>query len=103
MTPVNSFKKMENARNNENGQKKYEFHHKNGKLEGLWTEWHENGQKKGEGHYKDGKLETIVVWKSNGEKCPDTNVVNGNGVVVSYNDDGTEDSRYTYKDGEEVR
>jgi hypothetical protein len=26
--------------------------------------------------------------------------VNGNGVMVWYNDDGTEDRRTTYKDGE---
>jgi hypothetical protein len=45
---------------------------------------------------------TVVAWKPNGEKCPVTNVVNGNGVWVWYNDDGTENSRHTFKDGEEV-
>ena len=45
---------------------------------------------------------TIVVWKPNGEKCPHTNVVNGNGVMVAYRDDGTEDYRWTYKDGYRV-
>jgi hypothetical protein len=29
-----------------------------------------------------------------------TNIVNGNGVMVWYKDDGTEDRRLTYKDGE---
>ena len=53
-----------------------------------------------EGTYKDGKLVTIVVWKPNGKKCPVTNVVNGNGVWVYYNYDGTERYRHTYKDGE---
>ncbi|MDA0724394.1 MAG: hypothetical protein O3B25_09025 [Verrucomicrobia bacterium] len=33
---------------------------------------------------------TSVVWKPNGEKCPHTNVVNGNGVRVWYRDDGGE-------------
>ena len=28
------------------------------------------------------------VWKPNGEKCPVTNVVDGNGLVVIYDDDG---------------
>ena len=50
--------------------------------------------------HKDGKLWTVVAWKPNGEKCPDTNVVNGNGVWVRYNPDGTERSRYTYENGE---
>ena len=68
----------------------------------LQTSWDPNGQKRKELNYKDGKLMTIVVWKSNGEKCPDTNVVNGNGVVVAYNEDGTKMLRETYKDGEVV-
>jgi hypothetical protein len=46
---------------------------------------------------------TEVVWKPNGEKCPVTNVVNGNGVRTWYNDNGTEDFRVTIKDGEIVR
>jgi len=45
---------------------------------------------------------TTVAWKPNGEKCPVTNVVNGNGVWVWYNDDGTESFRTTYKDGVKV-
>ena len=46
---------------------------------------------------------TAVVWKPNGKKCPDTNVVDGNGVVVVYNEDGTERVRLTYKDGKRVK
>ena len=30
---------------NENGQKSYEKNYKDGKLDGLSTEWNENGQK----------------------------------------------------------
>ncbi len=44
-----------------------------------------------------------VVWKPNGEKCPDTNLAYGNGVVVEYDDDGTEWFRLTFKDGVGVR
>jgi antitoxin component YwqK of YwqJK toxin-antitoxin module len=43
---------------------------------------------------------TAVVWKKNGEKCPHTNVMNGNGVMVFYDEGGTESERTTYKDGE---
>jgi antitoxin component YwqK of YwqJK toxin-antitoxin module len=46
---------------------------------------------------------TDVTRKPNGEKCPVTNLKDGNGVVVFYNEDGTEDFRFTYKDGERVR
>ena len=51
---------------------------------------------------KDGLFITIAVWKPNGEKCPATNVKKGNGVRVWYNDDGTEDGRWIYKDGKVV-
>ena len=45
---------------------------------------------------------SAVVWKPNGEKCPETNVKDGNGVVVRYNDEGKVVVRQTYKDGERV-
>jgi hypothetical protein len=37
-----------------------------------------------------------------GEKCPVTNVKDGNGVLVIYKDDGTERFRETYKNGKIV-
>jgi len=45
---------------------------------------------------------TQTRWKPNGEKCPVTNVVNGNGVVVVYEEDGTERVRLNFKNGEPV-
>ena len=86
----------------ENGQKRGEATFKDGEPDGLETHWYENGQKRREGKYKDGKLTSVVVWKPNGEKCPVTNVKDGTGVVVWYNEDGTERWRETYKDGEQV-
>jgi len=85
-----------------NGQKLGEGNWKDGKVHGLATKWYDNGQKLGEGNWKDGKLISAVVWKFNGEKCPLTNVKNGNGSWVVYNEDGTEWYRETYKDGERV-
>tara|TARA_Y100001934_G_scaffold136993_1_gene165319 strand:- start:15 stop:524 length:510 start_codon:yes stop_codon:yes gene_type:complete len=87
----------------ENGQKAFEANWKDGKRDGLATDWYENGQKRREETYKDGKLMSAVGWKPNGEKCPVTNVKDGNGVLVWYNKDGTERFRYTYKDGERFR
>jgi hypothetical protein len=85
-----------------NGQKKSEFYYKDSQLERGATKWYSNGQKMVEGNFKNGKLWTAVAWKPNGEKCPVTNVVNGNGVVVVYEEDGTERVRLTFKNGEEV-
>ena len=83
----------------ENGQKWAELNYRDGKLDGLAVYWHENGQKMLEENYNDDKLMSAMSWKFNGEKCPVTNVKNGNGVLVRYNEDGSESIRYTYKDG----
>ena len=83
----------------ENGQKWAELNYRDGKLDGLAVYWHENGQKMLEENYNDDKLISAMSWKFNGEKCRVTNVKNGNGVLVRYNEDGSESIRYTYKDG----
>lgn len=85
------------------GQKELEHTYKN--VERFsWTEisWYRNGQKREEGTYKNEHLIAAIVWRPNGEKCPDTNFVNGNGVHVTYLDSGKEFSRHTYKDGVEL-
>ena len=86
----------------DNGQIEALAQVKDGKPVGPMTEWRKNGQKKSETTKKDGKLMSVVIWKPNGEKCPVTNIVDGNGVWVWYNDDGTEGGRTTFKDGEKV-
>ena len=75
---------------------------KDGKQDGLVTKWYENGQKRQEENYKDYKLMSAVGWKPNGDKCPVTNVKDGNGLWVWYKEDGTESFRKTYKNGEIV-
>ena len=85
-----------------NGQKISEITFKDGKAHGLWTQWYENGQKQWEGTSKDGKWWSAPVWKPNGEKCPDTNVVNGNGIMCWYHDNGQKEFEETYKDGKEI-
>lgn len=86
-----------------NGQKRTQEKYKDGKLDGLATIWYDNGQKKGEGRNVAGKLASAMAWKPNGEKCPFTNVKDGNGVVVLYDDDGREKERFTFKEGEIVK
>jgi antitoxin component YwqK of YwqJK toxin-antitoxin module len=86
-----------------NGQKRWESTFKAGKEDGLETWWYSTGQKKWEGNYKEGKLWTAIGWKPNGEKCPVTNILNGNGVIVWYEEDGAVSHRQTYKAGKIVR
>ena len=87
----------------ENGCKRLEANYRKGKKDGLSTDWYENGRKKSEENFNNDKLTTSVVWKPNGEKCPVTNVMNGNGVKVDdYYEDGKEVIRSIYKDGQRV-
>ena len=109
----------------ENGQKKIESNWKDGEPDGLVTQWYENGQKKreveithervagtawykngqkkSESNHKDDKLESVTVWKPNGEKCAVTNFIDGNGVRVWYEEDGSESFRLNYKVSKPVR
>ena len=53
----------------DNGKKEMKGNYKDGKQDGLWTEWHENGQKGSEGNYKNSKLVegSAKYWNSKGE------------------------------------
>ena len=85
----------------ENGRKKNEANFNDDYPNGVATFWYENGQKKGEMSHKDSILMSAEVWKPNGEKCPVTKIdEEGNGIVVWYKEDGTEDYESIYKDGE---
>ncbi len=85
-----------------NGIKERESYWKEGVKEGLWIGWYKNGRKARETYWKKGKFMTSFAWKPSGEKCPLTDVKDGNGVVVRYCEDGLERSRLTYKNGEPV-
>ena len=74
--------------------------YKNGKLHGPVSRWYLNGQKKDDSLYQNGRIISIMVWKPNGEKCSDTKLINGNGVWVRYNQDGTESWRSNYRNGQ---
>ena len=45
------------------GKKEFEGSYKDGKLDGLWTNWYENGQKSSEITYKNGKQYIIRTYK----------------------------------------
>ena len=53
-----------------NGQKSAEGTYKDGKADGLYTNWYENGQKKEEVTYKDGQAYGLFTsWYENGQKA----------------------------------
>ena len=82
-----------------NGQKKSAGNIRDGEMDGPWEEWYENGWKERVQNCDFGKLVSATVWKPDGEKCLVSNVVNGNGELIDYNEDGTIDKRHTFKDG----
>jgi len=86
----------------DDGQVKQLTQFKDGKRDGLITHWYKNGQKKSEANRKDGELMSDVAWKPNGEKCPVTNVKDGNGVSVFYYENGKKQMERNYKDGKLV-
>jgi len=112
----------------ENGQQKLDRRYKDGKLNGPSIMWNEKGKQTRYEEYKDGKLDGHRGWhyikgsevpflrafyedgklmragirKPNGKWCAVTNVKNGNGVLVWYKEDGTENYREVYKDGIKV-
>jgi antitoxin component YwqK of YwqJK toxin-antitoxin module len=82
-----------------NRQKHFEAIYKDGKMHGLHTIWYENGQKSGESTHKDGNLVTATALKTNGEKCPVTNIVDGTGIWCGYHENGQKHWERTFKDG----
>ena len=82
-----------------NGQKKAEGNFKDGKQDGLATDWYENGQKKAEGNMSYGKVVNGKVWLPDGRICPISKIKDGSGVFVVYDNEGKEVSRKKFKDG----
>ena len=82
-----------------NGQKQEEENFKDGKQDGLSADWYENGQKRQVSNWKEGKLMSVVAWKPNGQKCPATNLKDGNGLKVGYYQNGQKKEEENWKDG----
>ena len=64
------------------GKTEFEGSYKDGKPDGLWTEWFRDGQKEEEGTYKDGKEIEVTRW--------------------AYHMNGQKSFEGTYKDGKEI-
>ncbi len=82
-----------------NGQRRSSGNVRGGEMDGPWEEWYENGWKSKVQSCDFGKLISATVWKPDGDKCPVSNILNGNGELIDYNENGTIEKRYTIKDG----
>ena len=89
----------------ENGQKLEEVTYKDGKYEGLRTQWHENGKKASEVTFKDGKFEGLCTeWHENGQKYAESTYKAGKseGLVTFWHKNGQKEAEETYKAGKLV-
>ena len=101
-------------KNRMGGKKEFEGSYKDGKKDGLWTDYHENGQKKSEGNHKDGKLDGLWTnWYENEQKSSEITYKNGKQYIIRTYKDGEREGLWTwwyangqkfyediYKDGE---
>ena len=75
----------------ENGQKSKEETYKGGKEDRSWTTWYKNGQKKFEGISKDGKRDGLWTdWNVNGKKLKEETYKDGELISKKeWNEDGS--------------
>jgi antitoxin component YwqK of YwqJK toxin-antitoxin module len=43
-----------------------------------------------------------TAWKPNGGKCPETTLIDGDGVLMLYYEDGRKQSETVYENGKEI-
>ena len=62
----------------------FEFHTKDGKIDGLWVTWHQNGQKFVQSNYRNGKQNGLESgWHKNGQKSQESSWKEGKVVEGS--------------------
>jgi antitoxin component YwqK of YwqJK toxin-antitoxin module len=89
--------------NHMGGNKWVEHTYKDGKENGLFTEWYENGQMSYEGIYKDGELDGLhIEWYDNGQKLAIRTYKDGklDGLITKWYENGQKESEVNYKDEE---
>jgi antitoxin component YwqK of YwqJK toxin-antitoxin module len=82
------------------GERFGEGHCLDGERVGLSISWYKSGQKCQEVMWNYGALLYVNVWKPDGEKCPDTHLVDGDGVRVTYHENGQKAREENYLDGQ---
>jgi antitoxin component YwqK of YwqJK toxin-antitoxin module len=83
----------------ENGQKKEEVSLVKGRPSGLAKTWYQNGQKSGEINFDNGLFVSGRKWKPDGNPCPITNLKDGDGESVVYDDSGKVVKTLKFRDG----
>ena len=87
----------------DNGNISSETNYKNGKLNGLYASFYKNGNIKTSGEFKGGIQNGMCTWYfSDGTKKAEGSLIEGNGTVMHYNENGVMISESVYKNNEVV-
>jgi antitoxin component YwqK of YwqJK toxin-antitoxin module len=78
------------------GPKHREGPYKDGKKDGLWTEWHQYGQKSEEATWKDGKKHGLQTnwYHRNGQKMKETTYKDGEKISSRLWDEDGNQTKY---------
>ena len=85
-----------------NGTKHFQAFLKNGKQDGITTEWYKDGSVKTKNSYVDGKHDgSTIWWQPNGKKIFETYFINGmeSGTATQWSNNGKKISELYTKDG----
>ena len=74
----------------ENGVTECQIHFREGQEHGTAWCWYKNGRLCDYAENWEGRLVELKVWKPDGSVCKESQICNGDGVWVVYNEDGTE-------------
>jgi antitoxin component YwqK of YwqJK toxin-antitoxin module len=86
-----------------NGKQRVSGQTFDGEMNGEWNQYYLNGKR----HYHSindlGKIVYKKVWKVDGQICPESNVENGNGSFIEYDENGTRIDKHIYQNGVRVK
>ena len=76
---------------------------KEGEVDGEWKQFYLNGNRHYHSINRVGELVSKKVWKVDGQLCPESNVENGNGSFIEYDENGTRIDKHIYQNGVRVK
>jgi len=89
-----------------NGNIRWEYDYRNGKLHGKYIRWYENGNKQWEYDYQNGKLHgKYIRWYENGNKQWEYDYRNGkrHGKYICWFEDGNKGLEANYQNGKLIK
>ena len=86
-----------------NGQQRVSGQTFDGEMNGEWNQYYFNGNRHFHSMHDLGKIVAKKVWKVDGQLCPESNVANGNGSFIEYDENGTRIDKHIYQNGVRVK